>query len=117
MRADANMILRALLNLINNAITHTGNDNTVQVRQYLNGSSVRIDVTDSGPGIAPDQLDLIWERYYKADTVHKRAAMGTGLGLSIVKSIMQMHGGRYGVSSTLGEGSTFWIELPVAERD
>ena len=115
-RADENMILRALLNLINNAITHTGSDNTVTVRQYQDGYAIRIEVTDTGPGIAPDQLDLIWERYYKADTVHKRAAMGTGLGLSIVKSIMQIHGGRYGVSSTLGEGSTFRIELPVAER-
>ena len=116
-RADRVMIQRALLNLVNNAITHTGDDGSVKVRQFRNGDSIRIEVSDTGQGIPKDQLELIWERYYKADAVHKRAAMGTGLGLSIVKSIMMMHHGSYGVRSTLGAGSTFWIELKIADEE
>lgn len=114
--ADRNMILRALLNLVNNALTHTGADLTVGVRQFRNGDFVRIEVSDSGEGIPEDQLELIWERYYKADTVHKRAANGTGLGLSIVKSVVTMHNGSCGVRSTPGAGSVFWIELRVSEK-
>lgn len=108
---DSGMIVRALLNLINNAVTHTGSDNTVTVRQIINEKTVRIEVSDSGHGIPKEQLELIWERYYKADTEHKRAAVGTGLGLSIVKSIMILHKGKFGVRSREGYGSTFWIEF------
>ena len=70
-----------------------------------------IAVTDSGAGIAPDQLSLIWDRYYKVDRVHRRAMVGTGLGLSIVKHVLDVHGAAYGVESTLGLGSTFWFAL------
>lgn len=108
---DSGMIVRALLNLINNAVTHTGSDNTISVKQIISDKSVRIEVSDSGHGIPQDQLGLIWERYYKADTEHKRAAVGTGLGLSIVKSIMILHKGKFGVRSREGHGSTFWIEF------
>jgi len=116
-RVDRNMIVRALFNLINNAVTHTGSDYTVSVRCITSAAAVRVEVADTGAGIPHEQLDLIWERYYKADTVHKRAAMGTGLGLSIVKSIVSLHDGICGVQSTLGQGSTFWIELPLAPAE
>ena len=53
----------------------------------------------------------MWERYYKLDKTHKRAAVGTGLGLSIVKNILDMHGAQYGVQSKVGEGSVFWFRL------
>ena len=66
--------------------------------------------------VGPDKLKDIWERYYKVDKEHKRAQMGSGLGLSIVKNILDMHGGTYGVTSTLGQGSTFWFELPIARQ-
>jgi signal transduction histidine kinase len=74
---------------------------------------VRISVTDSGDGIAPEHLRDIWDRYYR-DPEHKRATSGTGLGLSIVKSVVKLHSGRYGVRSKLGSGSTFWIDIPVS---
>ena len=77
---------------------------------------VRIAVTVTGDGIPADQLALIWDRYYKVDAAHKRAAQGTGLGLSIVNRIMNLLGGRCGVVSTVGMGSTFWIEVVVAEK-
>jgi signal transduction histidine kinase len=77
------------------------------------GSRVRVSVIDSGAGIDPDQIPLIWDRYYKIDRVHRRAMIGTGLGLSIVKQILEAHRTTYGVESKVGEGSTFWFELPV----
>lgn len=113
--ADRTMILQVVYNLINNAINYTGEDKTVRVTQRLTeeGTRVRVSVTDSGAGIAPDQIPLIWDRYYKIDKVHRRAMIGTGLGLSIVKQILEAHHTTYGVESKLGEGSTFWFELSV----
>ena len=76
----------------------------------------RISVSDSGEGIEADKLPYIWERYYKVDKVHKRATTGSGLGLCIVKTIMDRMNGNYGVESTPGVGSRFWIELPLSEE-
>lgn len=114
-KADRTMILQVLYNLINNAINYTGEDKLVRVTQRLteDGSRVRVSVTDSGAGIAPDQIPLIWDRYYKIDKVHRRAMIGTGLGLSIVKQILEAHRTIYGVESKLGEGSTFWFDMRV----
>lgn len=109
--ADRGMILQVVYNLINNAIHYTGKDRCVEVVQTLTENSVRISVRDTGEGIAPDELPMIWDRYYRIDRVHKRAAIGTGLGLSIVKGILEMHRAVYGVESVLGEGSVFWFEL------
>ncbi|MBO5273193.1 MAG: HAMP domain-containing histidine kinase [Clostridia bacterium] len=109
--ADRTRIMQVVYNLVNNAVTYTGADKTVRIIQSCEDGKVRISVTDSGEGIEADKLALIWDRYYKVDKVHKRAAMGTGLGLSIVRSITHLHGGSCGVESTLGVGSTFWFEL------
>ncbi|MBQ7909702.1 MAG: HAMP domain-containing histidine kinase [Clostridia bacterium] len=121
-RADRTMLLQVIYNLINNAINYTGDDKLVRVTQKLSedGTRVRVSVTDNGVGIAPDQIPLIWDRYYKIDKVHRRAMIGTGLGLSIVKQILEAHSTTYGVESKLGEGSTFWFEMrveAVAEKD
>lgn len=110
-KADAVKISQVIYNLINNAITYTGTDKTVTVIQSSNKDSVKIEIVDTGEGIAQDMLPLIWDRYYKVDKTHKRAAIGTGLGLSIVKSILDMHDAKYGVLSTVGQGSIFWFEL------
>ena len=111
--ADQLRISQVVYNLVNNAITYTGPDKTVTLRQTVNDGMVRVSVTDTGEGIPPEKLRDIWERYYKVDKDHKRAQMGTGLGLSIVKNVMDLHGGRCGVESQLGTGSTFWFELPL----
>jgi signal transduction histidine kinase len=104
-----------IYNLINNAINYTGEDKLVRVIQTLtgDGNRVRVSVVDSGAGIPPEQIPLIWDRYYKIDKVHRRAMIGTGLGLSIVKQILEAHQTTYGVESKEGSGSTFWFELPV----
>lgn len=109
--ADRGMILQVIYNLINNAIHYTGEERLVTVKQSVTEERVRISVTDTGEGIAPDEIPLIWDRYYRVDRVHKRAVVGTGLGLSIVKGILEMHHAAYGVDSAQGHGSTFWFEL------
>lgn len=111
--ADHKMILQVLYNLINNAINYTGEDHVVTVTQLVSNDRVRISISDTGEGIAPEDMPMIWDRYYKVDKVHKRAMVGTGLGLSIVKEILEKHDAVYGVSSVRGQGSTFWFEFPV----
>lgn len=113
--ADRTMMLQVVYNLINNAINYCGDDKKVSVSLTAEHGKVHFSVTDNGAGIAPDQLPLIWDRYYKVDRVHRRAAVGTGLGLSIVKGILESHKAVYGAQSTLGKGSTFWFELPEAD--
>ena len=112
-KADEYKIYQVIYNLINNAVNYTGKDKTVWVRQKIYDDKVRIEVTDSGEGIAKEALPYVWDRYYKVDKTHKRAVMGTGLGLSIVKNILELHHAGYGVESEPGCGSTFWFELQI----
>lgn len=112
-KADEFKIFQVIYNLINNAINYTGADKWVLVRQLIKDEVVRIEVTDTGEGIAKEALPYVWNRYYKVDKTHKRAVMGTGLGLAIVKNILILHEADYGVESEPGKGSTFWFELPI----
>ena len=113
--ADEIRLLQVIYNLINNAINYTGADRTVTVTQTVENGIVKIAVTDTGEGIKEEDLPLIWDRYYKVDKIHKRAVIGTGLGLSIVKNVLLLHGSRFGVSSELKKGSTFWFEFKTVE--
>lgn len=108
---DQNRLMQVVYNLVNNAVNYMGEDKTVLVTQTVNKNRVRISVTDHGEGIAEQQLPLIWDRYYRVDKNHKRAAVGSGLGLSIVRTIVEAHNGKCGVESIPGKGSTFWFEL------
>ena len=109
-RCDENKISQALYNLMDNAVNHTGADKTVILRQKVSERSVRLEISDSGDGIPPDELPYIWDRYYRAEGAHKRSVVGSGIGLSIVKSIFEAHKLLYGVESTAG-GTTFWVEF------
>ncbi len=113
-RADLLKLSQVMYNLINNAINYAGEDKHITVKQILKEDQVRIEVIDTGEGISEEYLPYIWERYYKVDKTHKRAAIGTGLGLSIVKTILEAHQAQYGVISQVGEGTTFWFELKLA---
>ncbi len=113
--ADEVKLTQAFYNLLFNAITYSGDDKTVIVRQSLKGNKVRIEVIDHGEGISQSDLPYIWERYYKVDKNHKRPKMGTGIGLSIVRKIIDLHKGEYGVESEVGKGSTFWFQLDYNE--
>lgn len=115
-KADELRISQVVYNLINNALTYAGEDKTVNINQVIKGDYVRIEVCDNGVGIAPEYLDGIWQRYYKANNQHRRAVNGTGLGLSIVQSTLEAHNesmpntALYGVESELNKGSVFYFE-------
>ncbi|MEU7956534.1 sensor histidine kinase [Micromonospora humida] len=107
----------AVSNLVENAITYSGEDTTVRVVTRADDDHVTVSVTDQGIGIAPTDVDRIFERFYRADQARSRATGGTGLGLAIVKHIASNHGGRVEVASTLGGGSTFTLRLPASPPD
>ena len=109
--ADEEKIKQVITNLLTNAIKFSGEDKTVIVSLKKRGRSVAFRVEDHGPGIAPEELDHIWERYYRSSSNMKRESEGTGLGLSICKEILTLHKAKFGTDSTLGEGSQFWFEL------
>lgn len=107
----------AVANLVENAIAYSGEGSRVTVTVDTNDDAVEISVTDQGIGIAQDELDRIFERFYRADRARSRATGGTGLGLAIVKHIATNHGGRVKVHSAVGKGSTFTLRLPARRRD
>ena len=111
--ADESKIEQVICNFIYNAINYSSPSSLIRVVQEVNGDVVRISVIDKGIGIKEEDLKVIWERYYRVDKAHKRSSKGSGLGLSIVKGILECHKFKYGVSSKVGEGSTFWFEMPI----
>ncbi len=113
--ADEALIEQALYNLINNAVNYCGNDKEVVIRQLNKPGCARIEIEDHGAGIPRDQIEHIFDRYYRSPRA-RRDVIGTGLGLSIVKEIFKQHGFPFGVSSTLGSGSTFWVEIKAEEQ-
>lgn len=114
--ADDTRIGQVIYNLIGNALTYTGQDKHVEVEQQVKADHVIIRVSDSGKGIPAEELDLIWNRYYRTKETHKRAVVGSGLGLNIVQTILETHGAKYGVDSVLGHGTTFYFELPLSKE-
>ena len=107
------IIRRASVCMYEGEINMVIHANGGQIDVLIGMDDIILRLADEGPGIPDDQLDSIWERYYKIDKEHKRAAVGSGLGLSIVKTILSMHNATYGVASSVGKGSVFWFELPL----
>ena len=106
--ADRERALQVLSNLVTNAVKFTPAGGTVAVRAVAQGDEVRFSVNDSGPGIPPEHLPHLFNRYWKGEHGGRR---GAGLGLFIAKGIVEAHGGRLWVESTLGAGSTFFFTL------
>jgi two-component system phosphate regulon sensor histidine kinase PhoR len=113
--ADGERIQRTISHLVHNAIKFTPSGGEVRVSAKSEGNEVIISVTDTGVGIAPDDLLRIFERFYKADRA--RSGGGTGLGLTIAKHTIQNHGGRIWAESSAGKGSIFLFSLPVVSAD
>ena len=111
---DRDRLKQALLNLAYNAVQHTPNDGTVTLNLECVGREVAMSVSDTGEGITPEALPHIFERFYRADRARVRKGGGAGIGLAIVKWIAEVHGGTVEVRSTLSEGSTFTLWLPLA---
>lgn len=114
---DRRQIQMALRNLLVNAVSYSAPSTTVAVDARINGSLVEIMVKDQGIGIPANELDRVFERFYRVDPARSRATGGTGLGLSIVKHVCQNHGGECSVWSEVGVGSTFVLRLPVYPGD
>lgn len=115
--ASRERIDQVLYNLIGNAVNYTGDDKRVRVKLYKKGNNARFEVIDSGKGIPPEEVDTIWDRYYRSNKTHKRPVNGSGLGLSIVKNILLQHDCPFGVISEVGKGSCFWAEFaPPADE-
>jgi two-component system phosphate regulon sensor histidine kinase PhoR len=110
---DRERLRQVLTNLVDNAVKNTEAGGSVVLRTVLERDHCRIEVQDTGCGIAPEHRDRIFERFYRVDTDRSREVGGTGLGLAIVKHIVEAHGGAIGVRSTVGVGSTFFFSLKL----
>jgi two-component system, OmpR family, phosphate regulon sensor histidine kinase PhoR len=111
-RAEREALRQVAGNLIDNAIKYTPPGGRVTVSTRHGGDRVRCEVTDTGIGLSAEDQERVFERFYRVDRARSRDLGGTGLGLSIVKNTVKTLGGEVGVRSELGQGSTFWVELP-----
>ncbi len=115
---DRDRLAQVFTNLVDNAIKHTPFEGIVGVKAWSESDVVRIQIMDSGEGIPEEQLDRIFERFYKIDKSRKKdGEPGTGLGLAIAQQITNAHEGQITVKSTVGEGSVFEVILPVVKPD
>lgn len=110
-KGDINKISQVIYNLINNAINYTGDDLTVTIEVIERKKTYLVNIIDTGKGIKKEELNIIWDKYYKNEKNHKRNKVGTGVGLSIVKNILDKHNFKYGVKSEIGKGTTFYFEI------
>jgi two-component system OmpR family sensor kinase len=112
-KGDAHKLDQMVNNAVSNAVKYTPDGGTITLSLYQEGDWARLDVADTGIGIAPEHLPHLFDRFYRVDKARSRAGGGTGLGLAIVKGIAEQHGGRVAVTSELGKGSTFtvWLRL------
>jgi PAS domain S-box-containing protein len=114
-RADHNLVKRAVTNLIANGIKYAPHSGRMTLRAESHNGEVVISVRDHGPGIAPEEQLRLFEKFYRAERPGIRRVKGSGLGLAIVKSIVEQHGGRVWCHSQPGQGSTFYMALPLTQ--
>lgn len=114
---DEQKIEQVVYNLIGNSLNYTGVDKTVKVHLHAKDSGILLEIIDSGKGISPEQIDGIWEKYYRFADTHQRPIKGMGLGLSIVKTILQNHHLKFGVISKKAVGSNFFVEFKGIEDE
>lgn len=117
-RGDRDELIRLFENLVENALKYGGSGRQVEVRVELakadgGANEARVSVRDYGPGIAPEHIPRLTERFYRVDVGQSRAEGGTGLGLALAKHILNRHRGRLEIASVLGEGSMFTAVMPV----
>ena len=114
-QADAGRIGQVLANLLTNANKYAPDGSQVQLAAIQVGDEVQFAVSDSGPGLDGDQLDHVFDRFWRADSSESQSVGGTGLGLAIAKSLVELHGGAISATSSPGEGATFRFVLPIAK--
>src|SRR5262249_17318104 len=111
-QGDERRITQVLLNLVGNAIKFT-EQGEVAIRASASDGTFLVAVSDTGPGIKEQDQEKIIEEFQQSDTAIAKTKTGTGLGLAIAKRIVELHGGRIWVESVLGQGSTFFVSLPI----
>jgi signal transduction histidine kinase len=112
--ADRRRIAQVIGNLVINALRHTPAGGCVTLSaSAAPGGMIEIAVADTGAGIPSEDLPYIFERFWRGEKSRSRTGGGTGLGLTIARQLVQVHGGKIGVESTLGQGSKFWFTLPI----
>jgi signal transduction histidine kinase len=111
---DADRMIQVLVNLLDNALRYTPAGGWINLSAKRFQEGVAISVQDSGPGISPEDLEHLFERFYRGDKSRQREEGGSGLGLAIAKSLVESQGGNIKVESQPGEGARFIVELPVA---
>ena len=112
LEADPDRLTQVLRNLVRNAVAHTSPGDRVAVISRARDGRLEISVSDSGPGIPPDQLEQVFERFHRLDHSRSRDRGGSGLGLAIARAIVEAHGGRIHAESPPGQGAAFVVELP-----
>ncbi|MFZ5647156.1 MAG: sensor histidine kinase [Bacillota bacterium] len=113
-RGDSDRLKQVVINLVDNAVRFSPGGGTVEIKGENAGDLIRVSVKDQGPGIKEEDRQLIWERFYKADSSRTERNSGSGLGLAIARQIIELHGGAIDIDSKTGEGSTFWFTVAAA---
>ncbi|HEY9765743.1 MAG TPA: ATP-binding protein, partial [Chroococcales cyanobacterium] len=113
LEADPQYLSQVLRNLLNNAIKFTPEGGTLVVRAFREGENLRCEVKDNGIGIKKEDIPRLFQPFSRLEAQPSVRTRGTGLGLSITKSLIEAHGGKFGVESEWGKGSTFWFTLPL----
>ena len=113
MYADKSKLRQVIYNLLDNAIKYTQDGGAIELQTLRSGRDLLFVVSDNGPGIKPEHLTHIFDRFYRVDKARSRESGGTGLGLSIVRQIVTLHGGTIRAESAEGEGTSFIVELPL----
>ncbi|WP_412026806.1 sensor histidine kinase [Deinococcus yunweiensis] len=112
---DPDRLKQVIINLVSNALKAGAKNVTLQSQAVLDGQEVRLSVRDDGPGIPSDQLERLFDRFYRLEDSRSRDQGGAGLGLSIARGIVDAHAGRIWLESTVGEGTAAHVQLPVGD--
>ncbi|RMG44399.1 MAG: response regulator [Candidatus Dadabacteria bacterium] len=114
--ADPKHMHQVVINLMSNAVKYTPAGGKVSVSAEIVGDMAKISIIDTGVGIPPHKLKKLFERFERGEDTYSKSQEGTGIGLNLTRKLVELNGGRIGVASEVGKGSTFWIMIPLAQK-